>query len=229
METVLPQQPANPDKLPVVVDEASSPFAEEYITISKAEHIELTRKANYWESQHARAVEREAALKSRVAELEAKIRDLEQRIYGKKSEKGGTTKNEGNGRGTSTRPRGQQSGSPGHGRTKRPHLPVTEEERDVDPEDKHCPNCGKPHVPFGSEDSEIVEIQVRPFIRRIKRKRYAKGCQCAGTAAIITAPPAPRVIPKSDIGVSVWVMVLLDKYLYNRATHQLGEDLKYHG
>ena len=229
METVLPQQPANQDNLPVVVGEASSPFAEEYITLSKEEHIELTCSAKYWQSQHARALDRETALKKRVAELEAEVRDLKQRLYGKKSEKGGTTRNEGNGRGGNTRPRGQQAGSPGHGRTKRPHLPVVEEERDVDPEEKHCPKCGKPHLPFGSEDSEIVEIQVRPFIRRVKRQRYVKGCQCAGTPSIITAPPAPRVIPKSDIGVSVWVMVLLDKYLYSRPTHRLGEDLKYNG
>jgi len=219
----------NPDKLPVPVNEASSPFAKEYITLSKEEYIELTWRAKYWQSQHARALDRETTLKQRVAELEAEVRDLKQRLYGKKSEKGGTTKNEGKGRGGSTRPRGQQTGSAGHGRTKRPHLPVVEEERDVDPEKKHCPKCGKPHLPFGSEDSEIVEIQVRPYIRRVKRKRYVKGCQCEGTPSIITAPPAPRVIPKSTIGVSVWVMVLLDKYLYNRPTHRLGEDLKYHG
>ena len=229
METVLPQQPANPDNLPVVANQVSSPFAEEYITLSKEEHIELTCNAKYWQSQHARTLDREAALKERVAELEAEVRDLKQRLYGKKSEKSGTTKNEGSRRGVSTRPRGQQPGSAGHGRTKRPHLPVTEEVRDVEPQNKHCPKCGKPHVPFGSEDSEIVEVQVRPFIRRVKRKRYVKGCQCAGTPSIITAPPAPRVIPKSDIGVSVWVMVLLDKYLYSRPTHRLGEDLKYHG
>jgi hypothetical protein len=39
METVLPQQPANPDNLPEVIGQACSPFAEEYITLSKEEHF----------------------------------------------------------------------------------------------------------------------------------------------------------------------------------------------
>ena len=45
----------------------------------------------------------------------------------------------------------------------------------------------------------------------------------------MTAPPAPRVIPKSPLGVSVWTMVLLDKYLYGRPTHRLCEELQHHG
>jgi transposase len=106
METVLPQQPANPDNLPEVIGQACSPFAEEYITLSKEEHIDLTCSAKYWQSQHARALDRETALKKRVAELEAEVRNIKQRLYGKKSEKGGTTKNEGNGRGGNTRRRG---------------------------------------------------------------------------------------------------------------------------
>jgi transposase len=45
----------------------------------------------------------------------------------------------------------------------------------------------------------------------------------------VTAPPAPRVLPKSPLGVSVWTTVLLDKYLYGRPTYRLCEQLKHHG
>jgi len=45
----------------------------------------------------------------------------------------------------------------------------------------------------------------------------------------MTAPPAPRLIPKSPIGVSVWTEVLLDKYLYGRPTARLCQALQHHG
>ena len=43
------------------------------------------------------------------------------------------------------------------------------------------------------------------------------------------APPAPRVIAKSGLGVSVWTMVLLDKYHYGRPTQRLCAELGHHG
>ncbi len=41
-----------------------------------------------------------------------------------------------------------------------------------------------------------------------------------------TAPPAPRLIPKSPLGVSVWVEVLLGKYLHSIPTNRLCADLE---
>ena len=46
---------------------------------------------------------------------------------------------------------------------------------------------------------------------------------------IITAPPAVRVIPKSSLGISVLIEVLLDKFLYCRATNRLCMDFGYLG
>src|SRR5436190_3794042 len=54
-------------------------------------------------------------------------------------------------------------------------------------------------------------------------------CRCPQVPGLVTAPPAPRVIPKSPLGVSVWTMVLLDKYRYGRPTYRLCEQLKHHG
>src|SRR5204862_6382824 len=54
-------------------------------------------------------------------------------------------------------------------------------------------------------------------------------CDCGAHPGIITAPPAPRVIPKSILGVSVWVTVLLDKYLFYRPTYRLLAELRTHG
>jgi transposase len=46
---------------------------------------------------------------------------------------------------------------------------------------------------------------------------------------VVTAPPPPRLIPKSMLGVSLWVTVLLDKYLFYRPTYRLLADLASHG
>ena len=109
-----------------------------------------------------------------------------------------------------SRPRGQVPGSKGHGRTARPLLPVVEEMRTLPPEAQACPCCRLPFAPFpGTEDSEIVEIQVGAYVRKVKRVRYRKTCQCPDVPGVIAAPPAPRLIPKCDQGVSVWVEVLL--------------------
>ncbi len=218
---------------PVVTGElASHPFAQNIIQLTQAEHIELKRKGNYWKQRHEHLKKQNEELKQDLALAHAKIRDLKQRLFGKKSEKG-TTKRDQPGtdeRPASSRPRGQQKGSPGHGRTPRPDLPVVEEVRDVAAEDKECRICGKAYDPLSqTEDSKIIEVQVKAHVRQIKRKMYSRACQCEGSPALITAPPAPRLIPKSDIGVSVWVEVLLNKYLFSRATYNLCTDYAYRG
>jgi transposase len=95
---------------------------------------------------------------------------------------------------------------------------------------KHCPQCGEALAPFPGVDAcDIIEVQVQAHVRRIERPRYQKVCECAQLPGIVTAPPAPRVIAKSPLGVSVWTRVLLDKYLYSRPTHRLCQELEHHG
>src|SRR5262249_24073175 len=121
-------------------------------------------------------------------------------------------------------------GRPGHGGRDRAALPVVAEVHDVSEAAQHCPTCGAAFAPFpGAEESTIIEVQVQAHMRRIQRPRYQKTCGCPQVAGIVTAPPAPRVIPKSPLGVSVWTQVLLDKYLYGRPTSRLCEQFKHHG
>lgn len=167
----------------------------------------------------------EADLKRELEQERAKVRDLKQRLYGRKTEQ--TARSESldtDQPKTTKRRRGQQPGSRGHGRTLRPDLPVTEEIRDLAEHDKCCADCGLPLRELGTtEDSEIVEIQVRPYIRKIRRKKY-RGCDCQGVQWIVTVSPAPRVLPRNNLGVSVWVEILLDKYLSSQATHRRLND-----
>src|SRR5437867_8334034 len=66
-------------------------------------------------------------------------------------------------------------------------------------------------------------------MRRIQRPRYQKTCGCPQVAGLVTAPPAPRVIPKSPLGVSVWTQGVLDTYLSGRPTYRFCEALRHHG
>ncbi len=229
MKTTQPQRSSSTTYAPLR-DEKEAPFSQQTVVLTKQGYIALKWEANYWRAQHARLVQREAALKAQVEGLEAQIRDLNQRLYGKKSEQSAGSETRGKSNDAPTRKRGQQRGSQGHGRSDRSSLPVVVEIHDLSEAAKHCPQCGEALAPFpGVEACDIIEVQVQAHIRRIQRPRYQTTCGCAQLPGIVTAPPAPRVIPKSPVGVSVWTRVLLDKYLYNRPTHRLCQELEHHG
>jgi transposase len=208
----------------------ATPFSQQSVVLTKQAYIELTWQANYWQAQHARSVEREAALTAKVASLEATIRDLTPRLYGTKSEKSADPDNAAESKPSRPRHRGQQPGSKGHGRSERSALLVGPEVHDLSPAQACCPACGEALAPFlGAEASTIIEVQVQAHLRRIQRRRYQKPCGCPQGPGLVTAPPAPRVIPKSPLGVSLWTTVLLDKYLYGRPTYRFCEQLTPHG
>jgi transposase len=229
MENTLPQA-ISPSALGPVKGTGATPFSQQTVVLTKQAYIELKWKANYWQAQYERLVEREAALKADVEALQATIRDLTQRLYGAKSEQAAGPDSAGASQATSPRKRGQQPGSPGHGRSDRSALPVVAEVHDVSEAAKHCPVCGEALQPLpGAEESTIIEVQVQAHLRRIQRRRYQKTCRCPQVPGIVTAPPAPRVLPKSALGVSLWTTVLLDKYLYGRPPYRLCEQRKHHG
>jgi transposase len=229
MENTLPQA-ISPAELGPVKGTGATPFSQQTVVLTKQAYIELTWQANYWRTQYEQVVEREAALKAAVEAHQATIRDLTQRLYGTKSEKSTRPDRAGALPSASPRKRGQQPGSLGHGRRTCATLPVVVEGRDLRPAEKCCPRCGEAFRPFfAPEASTIIEVQVQAHVRRIQRQRYHKVCHCADTPGIVTAPPAPRLIPKSPFGVSVWTEVVLDKYLYGRPTARLCQALQHHG
>jgi transposase len=172
---------------------------------------------------HERAVEREKLLKEEIARLQAQLRLREQQLFGRKSEAGAAggqalTPPEP----TPKKSRGQQRGRPGPKRRDYSHLPVTEEVLDLSPEQRCCSCCGWPFEPFpGTEDSEVLEVEVKAYRRVIRRRRYRPTCGCGRHPGIVTAPVAGKVIPKSILGVSIWVEALLDKFLFYRPTYRL--------
>jgi transposase len=212
----------------------ASPFAQEWVTIPKQEQIALIHQANYWKAQHAQLKEKFRKLEESNQHKDAKIKDLQNRLFGKKSEKSPTAKSEKSESSTdSPRKRGRQKGSPAHGRTPRPHLPVVDEVIDLSEEDKRCPHCGLAHRPRPglTQAAEIIEVEVKAHKRRIIRPAYERhpNCTCPDVPAIITAPPLPRLIPRSPYGVSFWVEALLSKFEYAQPTHRYLQDLKHRG
>jgi len=217
---------------PIVYREPDqAPFSLQWQLISKADLIQFKCSIKFWQAQHQRSVQREEHLKHQVAHLEAQVRDLKQRLFGKKSERGVTSRDKTTA--ILNQPkgvRGQRKGSPGHGRTERPNLPAVEEMRDVEKSACCCSQCGLPYDAFpGTEDSEIFEVEVRAYKRLIKRKRYKNSCACPVSKAapgIITAPVAPKIIPRSPYGNSIWVQALLGKFLYAQPLNRILQDMK---
>ena len=210
--------------------EQSSPFSQQWVTITKQEYIDLTSRASYWKAQHARAKSELEKLRQEAILKDAKIKDLQNRLFGKKSEKHSPLKSEKDGKEDtpSKRKRGQQPGSQGHGRTKRPDLPIVHDESDLAGEEKRCPTCGLPHLPTPARDehSDVIEVEVKAHVRRIRRLTYTRnpGCTCEDTPVIVTAPP-PRLIPRSNYAVSFWVEVILSKYCYGQPSNRYLQDL----
>ena len=223
-----------------------APFATVFVTLTKQEHIQLVTDANYWKSCHHRATLRlhwaeleyrrlldqaalrEATLRNELEAAQAKIRDLQQRVFGRKSERGKGASEGRRQESVSNTPRGQQRGKPGHGRTMQPHLPARVEF--VELACAACPKCGLGLSEFpGTEDSEMVELEVKAYRRVIRRRRYRPTCNCGCLPGIVTAPVPARLIERGKFGVSVWTSVLLDKFLYGRPSHRLLQDLGDHG
>jgi len=197
--------------------------------------IDYKQKAHYWKERHERAVAREKEQKEEydkiIEELTAKIRKLNKQLFGKKSEKSKgkseTSLNAGLGdpnidpkTGKQKKKRGQQPNNKGPDRRDYSHLPSVIGSIELATEEQRCVCCGLLYEELpGCEESEIIEItEVKAHIRKIKRKMYKKPptCHCSGQPGIITAPPAPRLFPKTRFGVSVWRHLLLEKFHYQR-------------
>ena len=234
----------------------STPFSKIIIEVSQQELINLKHVAHSFKAlflrAQARVQERDEIIKQlreqhrfeleavnkelteKIAALEAKLHLREHQLFGKKSEKKGTNQNESSNAKkdeSNKRPRGQQRGKPGHGRREHNNLPVKEELIELTPEARCCSNCGKLYDDFAgdgdTEDSEILEIDVKAYKRRIRRKKYKKTCQCEKSPALLVAPKVNRLIPKGKLGVSIWVEIILGKFNYyypvNRRLRELED------
>ena len=193
----------------------------------RRENLEFRQQVGYWKSRYRDTLLRNAALEQKVEQLEGEKRQLQADLFGRRSEST-PLKDRSNHlddpQDDTQRPkrkRGQQPGNSGPQRRDYSSLPVREELRELPAEQCVCPDCGQPLLPRGdTEDSEQIEIDVRAYRRVIRRRRYQRTCTCQGSRTL-TAPPAPKLIPKGRYGISLFVEILLDKYFTYRPTERL--------
>jgi transposase len=201
------------------------------LRVLRVQVVDLRCRAHYWEAQHQRAREREDDRKEQVQLLQAEIRELKRRLYGRKSETASATQPTSPAAPAAVKKkRGQQPGSKGHGRRQHDHLPTVCEPCTLPAEQQRCSCCGEPfeEIP-GTLDGDILEIEVRAHRRRYQRQRYRRRCTCPGLPTVITAPPPDKLIPKSNLGISIWVDILRRKFEFFTPLYRLLAELRSHG
>jgi transposase len=193
----------------------------------RRENAELRQQVGYWKALHARAVQRAEQLEAGLEQLRGENRKLQDQLFGRKSESASSLDRSNRLEGEEDPPpctppkRGQRTDRPGPTRRDYGHLPVVEELRELPAEQRVCPRCGAALSPSDTEDSEQLEIDVRAYRRRIRRRRYRRTCTCSNCPRTFTAAPASKLIPKGVLGVSIWVEILLDKFSSYRPTERL--------
>ena len=153
-------------------------------------------------------------LEMQYARLRASAAVLQKALFGSRSEQQQKPRSE--------RKRGQQPGAPGHGRTQRPALEEKKEERNPPKNARRCSCCGTPYVMNGERSSTIIEIAVKAHTRRIVRPRWRRSCGCSSSPLEVTAPPVPRLFPRTPYGTSVWASVLFERYACLRPLHRVS-------
>lgn len=188
----------------------------------------LRSEVGYWKNCHQRALEREALLKKINEELEVKLKLRERQLFERRTEKGSNIKEqvESDVPAKLKNKRGQQRGAKGHGRKCQKKLPVVEEFIELAQDQQCCSCCGLPLSPLcGTQDSEVVEVEVKAYRRKLRRRRYLRTCRCEKLPRIITAPIPPKLIEKGSLGISLWVTVLLGKFLFQRPLFRILTEL----
>ena len=139
---------------------------------------------------------------------------LSRALYGRKSEQQDKPGSE--------HKRGQQRGAPGHGRTQRPGLDERTEEHNPPPDACVCGRCGQLYAPNGAEESTLVEIEVKAYKRVIRRPRWRRTCECASSPMEVSAPPVPRLFPRTLYGTSFWARFLFEHCACFRPVHRVA-------
>lgn len=194
--------------------------------VSKLE-VKVTKLKALWKSDCKLRKKLWTTIKSLRAELEEKIGIIssqKQQLFGKKSEKG-VFKSETNpsAKNTPKRPRGQQKGSRGHGRTENKDLPVQEEVMPLS--QTACEHCGEEYDQLPDEESSVLAVDVKAYRRLIKRQKFAKNCSCPG-AEIITAPAPKKLLLKNPYDISIWESLLRQKFLEAQPINRILNYLK---
>jgi len=124
-----------------------------------------------------------------------------------------------------TKARGQKAGEKGHGRNKKTEVNTIVEYIEI-PGGCACGTCGKSYrLMPRTEASPLTEIDVSILRTIFQRLIYVSQCDCEGKKIRVAEPPT-KLIPRTEIGNSLWVWILVQKFLHgmpqNRVLKQLS-------
>jgi len=174
--------------------------------------------------KHIRKLEKDVADRDRKIEKQNKsLTWFRKKVYGSTTEKEGSrsAKRQKSKRGVNKR--GQKPGSAGHGRTDRSSIPVG----DVIPleQDCKCEHCGKSYKKLdASEESSLFEYVEGLYQDIYERSKYVSQCDCNGKRIVMAEPP-PKLYPRTSIGNSLWVRLIVQKFLQGVPTNRTLKEL----
>ncbi|MCL6270305.1 hypothetical protein M3P05_10275 [Sansalvadorimonas sp. 2012CJ34-2] len=141
----------------VAPDPVKIPFAYAQVILSKVDYIELKAQAKQWRIQWQRTRKRKqealdqvkqmkvehsreiVTFQAQIDTLKNQLADVQHLVFGRSSEKkSGSSRKQKKQARSSSRPKGQQRGHKGHGRTTVTTLPVVSETLDLEEHQKHC-------------------------------------------------------------------------------------------
>jgi transposase len=179
-----------------------------------------------------RKLEKDVADRDKKLEKKEKqLKWLRKKVFGKSTEKekAAPKAKDNKTKSDSKKNRGQQPGSEGHGRTDRSNIRVADTVELAIPGGCNCPECGKAYLVLPvTEDSSLHEIAIDLFQIIFKQLKYVSQCQCRGKR-IVTAAPPPRLYARTDIGNSLWVYLVVQKFLHGVPTNRTLKDLSLYG
>ena len=81
-----------------------------------------------------------------------------------------------------------------------------------------CSCCAKPYVANGERSSTVIEIEVKAHTRRTVRPRWRRSCDCASSPLEVSAPPVPRLFPRTPYAISFWARFVFEHCACQRMT-----------
>jgi transposase len=171
-----------------------------------------------------RKLEKDVADRDKKIEKQNKtLTWFRKKVYGSTSEKDGSRSATRQKSQKGINKRGQKPGAGGHGRTDRSGVPIG----DVVPltKDCKCDHCGKSYEELdATEESSLFEYVEGLYRDVYERSKYVSRCDCKGKR-IVTAEPPPKLYPRTNIGNSLWVKLIVQKFLQGVPTSRTLKEL----
>jgi len=124
--------------------------------------------------------------------------------------------------------KGQALNSQGHGRSDRSEVNTVVEYIEI-PGGCTCEECGVDYKLLPrTEASPITEFEASVLRTVFQRCIYASQCKCKGKKLVV-APPPPKLLPRSEIGNSLWIHLFVQKFLHGLPTNRILKDLNLYG